>query len=437
MNLYKLFGILIISFITLYIFLTYKRTYRESFSNKLAKINGSELYFIHIPKNAGTAIIKHCCNNDQAGHVKIKDINDINIVKNSIAVIRNPYDRLYSIYEYTKLGKGESYWNADEKLYKYMNSHTFKEFINDLYLNNITFKDQVHLPPQTDFITWGDGNIYTKLVRFEHLNEDLSKYTGRHISIPYENKTSKKNNSWQSFYTNDMKSKVKELYKDDFILFEKLNNSIEGFQNLNKLIDGVLYINLAHRTDRKKHIEKELDKISSICNTIERIDAIKHNNGAKGCGMSHIKALEYAKQNKWSNVLIVEDDLIFKNITLIETITDTLDKLTNEFDVLIFSGNILKQNNININHLAKPINVQTTSCYLINSHYFDTLINVFKESVEKLKYTNNYSNSHKWAIDRHWFKLQEKDNWYIFKPTIAYQMEDYSDIEKKHVNYKV
>lgn len=33
-------------------------------------------------------------------------------------------------------------------------------------------------------------------------------------------------------------------------------------------------------------------------------------------------------------------------------------------------------------------------------------------------------------------KLQKKDNWFIFNPTLAYQMEDYSDIENKKVDYK-
>ena len=225
------------------------------------------------------------------------------------------------------------------------------------------------------------------------------------------------------------------------ILYMENCSNKELFQNknTNKLIDGILYINLAHRTDRKEHIEKELNKLSPICNNIERIDAVKHNNGAKGCGMSHIKALEYAKQNKWNNVLIIEDDLLFKtqNQNLVQNITTTLNELNGKYDILMFSGNILKQTNSNISNLSKPINVQTTSGYLINSHYYEKLINVFKESVENLKNINEHSNSHKWAIDRNWFKLQENDNWYIFNPTIAYQMEDYSDIERRKVDYKV
>ena len=75
-----LFGILTICLI-LGILIQNKNKYLEAFSNKLAKIDGTELYFVHIPKNAGTAILKHLCNNEQIGHTKLKDINDINVVK--------------------------------------------------------------------------------------------------------------------------------------------------------------------------------------------------------------------------------------------------------------------------------------------------------------------------------------------------------------------
>jgi hypothetical protein len=82
-------------------------------------------------------------------------------------------------------------------LFDYVNNHTFEEFVNDLYLNNIKFEDQVHLPLQTDFIRWKDGNIYTKLVRFEHLNEDFSKYIGINVSVPIINKTYNKQDNWE------------------------------------------------------------------------------------------------------------------------------------------------------------------------------------------------------------------------------------------------
>ena len=37
------------------------------------------------------------------------------------------------------------------------------------------------------------------------------------------NKTNTKKDKWESHYTADMKAKVRELYKDDFKLFETVN----------------------------------------------------------------------------------------------------------------------------------------------------------------------------------------------------------------------
>ena len=40
-----------------------------------------------------------------------------------------------------------------------------------------------------------------------------------------------------------------------------------------------------------------------------------------------------------------------------------------------------------------------------------------------------------YAIDKYWFRLQERDNWYLIIPLTVTQREDYSDIEKRMTNY--
>jgi hypothetical protein len=40
-----------------------------------------------------------------------------------------------------------------------------------------------------------------------------------------------------------------------------------------------------------------------------------------------------------------------------------------------------------------------------------------------------------YAIDKYWFKLQQKDNWYLITPLTVTQREDYSDIEERNTNY--
>jgi len=205
--------------------------------------------------------------------------------------------------------------------------------------------------------------------------------------------------------------------------------------NLNQAhnsVDAVVYINLAEREDRKLHIEKELEKLNGIYKTKERIDAVKHKVGAKGCARSHIKALNRAKTKGWKNVLIVEDDLIFHkdNASLLISYATR----SHDFDVLLIAGNIKSSSKLETVGLAKPLRVQTTSCYLVKAHYYDVLIDNFLESDNNLK---SMKKQKSWAIDRNWFKLQRRDNWLLFEPTLARQRPDYSNIEKKQVDYGV
>ena len=61
-------------------------------------------------------------------------------------------------------------------------------------------------------------------------------------------------------------------------------------QSLND-IKNAFYINLEQRTDRKIHVEEQLGKIGL---TAQRFNAIKMENGAIGCSMSHLKILQDA-----------------------------------------------------------------------------------------------------------------------------------------------
>ena len=181
------------------------------------KLLNYDYYFIHIPKNAGTSFIKSMCGDKQIGHIRIKSIDDIDIVKKTITFTRNPYDRLYSIYSYTKLGKDKSYWKKNEVLFNYVKKNSFKKFVNDLFNQKIKFSDQIHLTPQIDFIKWKDGKIHNILIKLENIDEELSKLLGENINIPKLN-TSKDINNWEENYNDDMKKKVYHLYKKDFDL---------------------------------------------------------------------------------------------------------------------------------------------------------------------------------------------------------------------------
>jgi len=195
-------------------------------------------------------------------------------------------------------------------------------------------------------------------------------------------------------------------------------------------IQHAFYINLLSRPDRKQHVEEQLQIIGLKA---ERFNAIKLPNGAIGCSMSHLKCLETAKENNWRHVLIVEDDIKFLDPNLFKTQMNTFLTKHNDWDVVIIGGNnVPPYQNID-ETCVRVFSCQTTTGYLVNGHYFDTLIENFRTGIRKLL---EHPTQHiLYAIDKYWFQLQKKDKWYLIIPLTVTQREDYSDIEKRPTNY--
>jgi glycosyl transferase family 25 len=188
-------------------------------------------------------------------------------------------------------------------------------------------------------------------------------------------------------------------------------------------IDKIVYINLDNRLDRREQIEEELQVFSP--DKVQRFSAIKHDNGAIGCTMSHIAVLEMAIREGWKNVLIVEDDMAWKNY---DNGVEILNKLVkSKYDVIMLGGYSINYNT----ETHKLISAQTTTSYIVNEHYYGKLLNNFKEGLIKFQ-ISKVAKEH--AIDQYWKTLQVKDNWYIVE--LCIQRPSYSDIERKNVDYQ-
>jgi len=190
------------------------------------------------------------------------------------------------------------------------------------------------------------------------------------------------------------------------------------------------YINLEFRPDRKLHVEDQLKIIGIQAN---RFNAIRLSNGALGCSMSHLKCLEIARENNWEHVLIVEDDIKFLNPEVFVNQINKFFSLHSDWDVVLIAGNNLPPHEIIDDSCVKVTQCQTTTGYIIKKHYYNTLIDNIRNGITNLiKEPNQHF---LYAIDKNWFKLQQKDNWYLITPLTVTQREDYSDIEKRPTNY--
>jgi len=196
-------------------------------------------------------------------------------------------------------------------------------------------------------------------------------------------------------------------------------------------IKHAFYINLALRTDRKEQVEEQLRNAGLTC--AQRFNAVKLDDGRVGCSMSHLKCLSIAKENNWDHVLIVEDDIEFLNPGLFINQMNTFLSRHNNWDVVLLAGNNLPPYVRDGDECVKVAQCQTTTGYLVNGHYFNTLIENIKNSIVKLmREPDKHFN---YAIDKYWFSLQQRDNWYLLTPLTVVQRAGYSDIEKRVTNF--
>jgi glycosyl transferase family 25 len=216
----------------------------------------------------------------------------------------------------------------------------------------------------------------------------------------------------------------------------KIDVDYNRFYEIMKQSMNVVYINLDSRKDRKKLVEHEFQQTPPFVN-LTRFNAVKmKNKGGLGCSLSHISVLEDAMRKKLPFIVIIEDDFEFtiQPANAIRSILIALSHLRDDWDVLLLSTSKYNLKKTKVNSILSSVQeAQTTGAYIVNSRYYSTLLDNFKEGADKL--AADYSQYEKLAIDQYWKKLQPKDKWFLIEPLIAKQRESFSDIGNVVVKY--
>ena len=226
-----------------------------------------------------------------------------------------------------------------------------------------------------------------------------------------------------------------------FLSYSHSRNPIENMEihsdsDKHGFIDKIIYINLDKRTDKRTQTENEIKDLN-----IEyiRFPAIENKNGALGCSKSHLEVIRKAKSEGYKNLLVLEDD--FEFIVPKSEFFQEIRKLFNpeiEFDVCLLAyntPNLYDCGDAKYDEFLYRIkDAQTTSGYIVNSHYYDTLIDTWEKAVTMFEKTDDAT---KYTCDQSWKPLQVRDKWYCFKRRIGKQRAGYSDIQGGHVDYKV
>ena len=174
-------------------------------------------------------------------------------------------------------------------------------------------------------------------------------------------------------------------------------------------------INLTERNDKKKYIEKLFNKQKI---KFEFYRPIKNeSNPRKGCLESHLHLIKNAIKNNYEKILIFEDDVKFlKSIHEIK-------EPPNDWNMIYLGGTVHRVMDTKNKHYTR-VQTWTTHAYFVNLKD--------KEFVNKIMDMENYNEE----VDRFYLeKIHPKYKCYMTNPMMAIQKEDYSDIEKRDVNY--
>lgn len=196
------------------------------------------------------------------------------------------------------------------------------------------------------------------------------------------------------------------------------------------MLEHVYYINLDKRTDRKEAVEKELNTLGW---KYTRFPAIRNKNGRIGCSMSHLQLISMAKEKDLPYIVIVEDDIHFTKPKWFNAKLTTFLADYKDFDVLLLAGNLrnpVVRVSENILQVKKS---WTTTGYIVNKHYYDTLIQNITAGIEHL--IREPDKHFLYAIDAYWMRLQASGNWFILYPRTITQRPEYSDIEGAYKDY--
>ena len=183
--------------------------------------------FVHITKNAGTSITNEFEMTD-IGHYPWHIIRDKYpmewLTYFKFTIVRDPYDRFISSYEYSKMEK--SYWHSSgdsrqgkHTEYDLLKDRSFGECVKLFSTQRNKFQNHCWTL-QCPYVLSPDGDIMVDyIVRFENLEEDMKyvyKVCGKEPQGRKDNPSQRKE---ENYYDEETKKIVSGVYSRDFRLF--------------------------------------------------------------------------------------------------------------------------------------------------------------------------------------------------------------------------
>jgi len=213
----------------------------------LYEINGKKVLFIHIPKTGGgflhNILKKFECPSGKSvgGHPTYEEIilmkgkefvDDCDYI---ITIVRNPYNKVYSFYNYISKYSVHEHGHRNEKdAFKHLSFNEHTKLFNSgfnfsaaKYHKNSTSSPYLYTKHQIDFIK-GVPQEKLFIIKLENIQNDLSQFLNKINSTHILNNVDFNKKFRQSTYTDDINQIYTEesmeivykYFQDDFLKFD-------------------------------------------------------------------------------------------------------------------------------------------------------------------------------------------------------------------------
>lgn len=207
--------------------------------------------------------------------------------------------------------------------------------------------------------------------------------------------------------------------------------------------DKIFYINLDSRPERKLAVEElfskygiKAERFPAIQLTPEQNENLRqdgcyfrgderpeHARFTKSCALSHLYVIFRAKLMGYKNVLIFEDDVVFRE-DILEELSLALEDLKKQerWDMFYIGCNPLKYKKVT-DYLGMSKGALACHAYAVNNHFYDEVLKIpFRHLPSIDMYCHNLG-------------VVESNRVYMAMQNLAWQAPSYSTLEETNVDY--
>ena len=190
------------------------------------------IVFLHIPKTAGSALLKHAFDSEHNGHYRPVHYYDYSASKflsyKKIAVVRNPWDRIVSAFHYLKQDVGGGKYALKFAQEWLGDIDKFEDFILRMQ-SDVKFRFAMlkwdHFRPQWDFISYNGVYCVDLLGRYEDIDgfySVLCAELGMEWRELKKTNSSKRAVSYRDYFDVNARNFVAEIYSEEieFLKYE-------------------------------------------------------------------------------------------------------------------------------------------------------------------------------------------------------------------------